>query len=308
MLARIAGAVRFKESLSFHTSLRIGGPAEFFIVPRDVDDVRYALAFAHQEDLPLIVIGGGHNLLVSDRGLIAVVVKLQGIFGRADFHGEEVAVGAGVVISELIREAAAHDLGGLEHLVGIPGTVGGAIISGAGTREGSLGDLCSAIYVLHPDGSLSEVKAMPQLGAGPSFDLPPDVIVAGCRLHLARRPAQKIEKDIQQRLKQRRAIQPFALASAGYIWKNPATTFASQLIDNAGLRGKKVNGAEVCGKHSNLIVNRGGATCADVVTLMEMTRERVEARFGVTLEPAIRLLGSPGAAASRSEPLELAAR
>jgi UDP-N-acetylmuramate dehydrogenase len=306
MLARIAGDVRFKEPLSFHTSLRIGGPAEFFIVPRDVDDVRYALAFAQQEDLPVVILGGGNNLLVSDRGLLAVVVKLQGIFGRADFNGEGAAVGAGVMISELIREAAAHDLGGLEHLVGIPGTVGGAIVAGAGTHEGSIGDLCSAVYVLHPDGTLSEVKPMPQLGAGQSFELPPDVIVAGCRIRLTRRPAQKIEKDIQQRLKLRRAIQPFALASAGYVWKNPAAGLASQLIDSAGLRGKKVNGAEVCGKHSNLIVNRGGATHADVLALMDMTRDRVEARFGVTLQPNIRILGLPGAATREVEPLELA--
>jgi UDP-N-acetylmuramate dehydrogenase len=307
MLARIAGAVRFKEPLSFHTSLRIGGPAEFFIVPRDADDLRYALAFAQQEELPVVVLGGGNNLLVSERGLMAVVVKLQGIFSRADFHGDEAAVGAGVMISELIREAAARDLGGLEHLIGIPGTVGGAIVAGAGTREGALADLCSAIYVLHPDGSLAEVKPMPQLGAGQAFELPPDVIVAGCRMRLCRRPAQKIEKDLHQRLKQRRAIQPFALASAGYVWKNPPVGLASQLIDNAGLRGKKISGAEVCGKHSNLIVNRGGASHADILALMEMTRERVEARFGVVLEPNIRLLGQPGESPA-AEALALTAR
>ena len=306
MLGRIVGGVRFKEPLSFHTSLRIGGPADFFIVPRDVDDVRYALAFAHQEDLPVLVLGGGNNLLVSERGLPAVVLKLQGMFGRADFHGDEVAAGAGVVISELIREAAAHDLGGLEHLAGIPGTVGGAIVAGAGTREGALADLCSAVYVLHPDGTLAEVKPMPQLGAGQSIELPPDAIVAGCRLRLARRPAAKIDKDIQQRLKQRRAIQPFALASAGYVWKPPATAPASQLIDAAGLRGKRINGAEVCAKHSNLIVNRASATFADVIALMEMTRERVEAKFGVTLEPNIRLIGRPAGAGLRAESLELA--
>ena len=95
MLGRIAGAVRFKEPLSFHTSLRIGGPAEFFIVPQDLDDVRHALAFADQEDLPLIVIGGGNNMLVSDRGVMAVVLKLQGVLSRAEFHGDEVVVGGG---------------------------------------------------------------------------------------------------------------------------------------------------------------------------------------------------------------------
>src|SRR5215510_16057236 len=124
MLARIAGGVRFKEPLSFHTSLRLGGPADFFIVPRDLEDVRYALAFAEHEDLPVVVLGGGNNMLVSDRGLQAVVIKLEGILGRAEFKGDEVAVGGGMPLAALIREAAALGLGGLEHMAGIPATEG----------------------------------------------------------------------------------------------------------------------------------------------------------------------------------------
>src|SRR5213083_3767822 len=127
---------------------RMGGPAEFFIMPQDLDDLRYALAFAEQEDLPLIIIGGGNNLLVSDRGLQAVVVKLQGILSRADFNGDEVAVGAGMPLSALIREAAALGLGGLEHLAGIPATVGGALATHARSLEGSLLDVCSSITFL----------------------------------------------------------------------------------------------------------------------------------------------------------------
>src|SRR5439155_20314659 len=114
MLGRINGAVRFREPLSFHTSLRIGGPAEFFIMPQDLDDLLYAVAFAEQEDLPLIIIGGGNNLPVSDRGLQAVVVKLERILSRAEFSGAEVAVGAGMQLSALIREAAAAGPGGTE--------------------------------------------------------------------------------------------------------------------------------------------------------------------------------------------------
>ena len=113
MLSRITGDVRFNEPLSIHPSLRIGGPAEFFVVPQSLDDVRFALAFAEQEDLPVIVIGGGNNTLVSDRGVQAVVLKLQGMFGRFEFDGDEAAVGAGVSLWELIREAAARDQGSL---------------------------------------------------------------------------------------------------------------------------------------------------------------------------------------------------
>jgi UDP-N-acetylmuramate dehydrogenase len=306
MLGRIAGAVRFKEPLAFHTSLRIGGPAEFFIVPQDLDDVRYALAFAEHEDLPAVVIGGGNNVLVSDRGIQGVVIKLQGILGRAEFHGDEAVVGAGISLTALVREAAAADLGGLEFLAGIPGTIGGALAMNAGTHDGSLTDVCSSVFFLHPDGTLGEMRPQPGSAAGSAFGLPPGSIFVGCRLRLVRRPASEIHKQLQQRRKLRKATQPFALATAGYVWKNPPGQLASRLIDAAGLRGKRINGAEVCTKCSNLIVNRGEAAYADVVAIMEMTRDRVAAHSGVALRPDIRLLGSSSAPALASEPLELA--
>jgi len=133
MLGEIRGEVRFKEPLSFHTSLRIGGTADIFVVPQDVDDIRHALMFAEREQLPVSVIGGGNNLLVKDRGVRGVVLRLEGCLGRAEFHGEEAIAGAGVSLSALIREAAALNLGGIECLVGIPATIGGALAMNAGT-------------------------------------------------------------------------------------------------------------------------------------------------------------------------------
>lgn len=303
MLARIAGAVRFKEPLSFYTSLRIGGPAEFFIVPQDLDDVRYALAFASQEGLPLIVLGGGNNMLVSDHTVHGVVLKLGGILSRAEFQGEEVAVGAGMSLSGLIREAAARDLGGLECLAGIPASVGGAVAVNAGTREGTILDFCTAVYYVHRDGTFGEYRPIAHTTA--PFALPPGAIIVGCRLRLVHRPSREVQKSIQQRTKARRVFQPFALASAGYIWKNPAGYSAERLIDSVGLRGKRTNGAEISSKCSNLIVNRASAGAEDVLSLMAMTRARVGEKYGITLEPEIRLLGLP--ASLVPEPLELTA-
>src|SRR5467141_2380975 len=236
MLGEIRGEVRFKEPLSFHTSLRIGGPADIFVVPQDVEDIRHALMFAEREQLPVAVVGGGNNLVVRDRGIRGVVLKLEGCLGRAEFHGEEALAGAGVGLSALIREAAALNLGGIECLVGIPATI-------------------------------------------------------GCRLQLHRRPLPEIQKEIRARLKQKKATQPLALASAGFVWKNPAGELASRLIEKAGLRGKRVNGAEISSKHANFIVNRGAAGAADILSLMELTRERVHGHFGITLETEIRILG-----------------
>ena len=307
MLGRITGTVRFTEPLSFYTSLRIGGPAEFFVMPQDVNDVRYALAFAEQEDLPVVVIGGGNNMLISDSGLQAVVLKLEGILGRAEFNGDEVAVGAGMPLSALIREAAALGLGGLEHLAGIPATVGGALATHARSLEGSLLDACSSITFLYPDGTIGEHRPSGPAGAGRGFDLPAGAVVVATRLQLVRRPAQRIHENLRLRMKTWKDTQPFALASAGYIWKNPAGDRAARLIETVGLRGKRVRGAEISSKSGNLMINRGGATHADVLALMEMARERVESRMGITLQPEIRLLGPGVATAFETQTLELSA-
>src|SRR2546428_3420753 len=157
MLGETGGEGRFKDPLSFRTSLRIGGFADIFVGPQDVDDIRHALMFAEREQLPVAVIGGGNNLVVKDRGVRGVVLKLEGCLGRAEFHGEEAVAGAGVSLSSLIREAAALNLGGIESLVGIPATIGGALAMNAGTVDGWIGGFVSAVYYLHPDRSPGEV-------------------------------------------------------------------------------------------------------------------------------------------------------
>jgi UDP-N-acetylmuramate dehydrogenase len=292
MLGEIRGEVRFKEPLSFHTSLRIGGPADIFVIPQDVDDIRHALAFAEREQLPVNVIGGGNNLLVKDRGIRGVVLKLEGCLGRAEFHGEEAIAGAGVSLSALIREAAALNLGGMECLVGIPATIGGALAMNAGAPDGCIGDFVSGVYYLNPDGTIGEFKpAAAGAVTHRTFNPPPGAVLVGCRLQLHRRPLAEIQKDIKQRLKHKKATQPLALASAGCVWKNPDNDVASRLVEKVGLKGKRLNGAEISSKHANFIVNRGGAAAADIVALMDMTRERVHAHFGLTLETEIRILG-----------------
>jgi UDP-N-acetylmuramate dehydrogenase len=291
MLGEIRGEVRFKEPLSFHTSLRIGGTADIFVVPQDVDDIRHALMFAEREQLPVSVIGGGNNLLVKDRGVRGVVLRLEGCLGRAEFHGEEAIAGAGVSLSALIREAAALNLGGIECLVGIPATIGGALAMNAGTADGWIGDFVSAVYYLHPDGSLGEFKPASGTFTYRNFNAPVGSVLIGCRLRLHRRAMAEIQKEMKQRLKVKKSTQPLALASAGCVWKNPAADVAARMIEKCGLKGKRINGAEISSKHANFIVNRGGATAADILALMDLTRERVQSHFSVTLENEIRIIG-----------------
>jgi UDP-N-acetylmuramate dehydrogenase len=291
MLGEIRGEVRFKEPLSFHTSLRIGGAADIFVVPQDVDDIRHALMFAEREQLPVSVIGGGNNLVVRDRGVRGVVLRLEGCLGRAEFHGEEAIAGAGVSLSALIREAAAINLGGIECLVGIPATIGGALAMNAGTPDGWIGDFVSAVYYLHPDGTLGEFKPGGGTFTYRNFNAPPGSVLIGCRLRLHRRATAEIQKEMKQRLKVKKSTQPLALASAGCVWKNPASDTAARMIEKCGLKGKRVNGAEISSKHANFIVNRGGATASDILALMDLTRERVQSHFSVALEQEIRVIG-----------------
>src|SRR5207249_1883544 len=177
------------------------------------------------------VIGGGNNLLVRDRGVRGVVLRLEGCLGRAEFHGEEAIVGAGVSLSALIREASALNLGGIECLVGIPATIGGALAMNAGTPDGWIGDFVSAVYFLHSDGSLGEFKPTSGTFTYRAFDAPPGAVLIGCRLRLTRRPLAEIQKDTKVRLKHKKATQPLALASAGCVWNNPAGDLADRAAD-----------------------------------------------------------------------------
>ncbi|PYM55535.1 MAG: UDP-N-acetylenolpyruvoylglucosamine reductase, partial [Candidatus Rokuibacteriota bacterium] len=179
MLGEIRGEVRFKEPLAFHTSLRCGGPADIFVLPQDVDDVRKALIFADKEKLPVHVLGGGNNVLVKDRGIRGMVVKLEGCLGRMEFHGEEVTIGGGAGLSTMIREAAALGLGGMECLVGIPATIGGALAMNAGGPDGAIGDFVSAVYFLHSDGTIGELKPAPGAFSYRSLNFPTGAILLG---------------------------------------------------------------------------------------------------------------------------------
>lgn len=291
MLGEIRGEVRFKEHLSYHTSLRIGGPADIFVVPQDLDDIRHALQFAEREQLPIAVVGGGNAMLVGDRGVRGVVLRLEGALGRAEFHGEEVVAGAGVGLSALIREAAALNLGGIECLVGIPATIGGALATNAHSPDGAIADFVSAAYFLHRDGTVGEFKPGAGMFVHGAMHFPPGAVIIGCRLRLTRRPFAEIQREIRARLKVKKATQPLALASVGLVFKDPPGDTATRMLEKVGLRGKRVGGAEFSTKQANFIVNRGAATAADIIGLITLARERVRAHFGVTLEPEIRIIG-----------------
>ncbi len=229
---------------------------------------------------------------MGDRGVRGVTLKLEGCLGRADFQGEEALAGAGVSLSGLIREAAALNLGGIECLIGIPATIGGALAMNAGTADGWIGDFVSAVYFLYPDGTLGEFKPGPGPLGYRAFQAPPGAVLIGCRLRLHRRPMAEIQRELKQRLKAEEA-DPAAGPGLGRAscGRTRLATSAAKLIEKVGLRGKRVGGAEISAKNANFIVNRGGASAADILALLDLTRERVPASSTCILEHEIRLIG-----------------
>jgi UDP-N-acetylmuramate dehydrogenase len=291
MLGSIRGEIRFKERLAPHTALRCGGPADVYVLAQDVDDVRHALGFAHQEGLPLLVLGGGSGVLIRDRGYRGLVLRLGGRFTRLEFHGDEVTLGAGVELATLIREAASRGLGGLESLAGIPGTVGGAVATRAGTSAGSLHDRVSAIYFLGPDGVIGQATATSDCDAPQRVTLPPRAILLGVRLNLRPNRPTAIQTGVRTRLKHQRATHPLALAAAGYVWQDPAGAAATRLIEQSRLKGKRLGDAEISTKHANCLVNRGRATARALEDLMTLVVERVTRQTGHRLDLAMPILG-----------------
>jgi UDP-N-acetylmuramate dehydrogenase len=217
-----------------------------------------------------------------------MVLSLEGALRRVEFHGDEAVAGAGTDAFALVRAAAALGLGGLSHLVGAVGTVGGALAH-HGSGPGPLDSLVSSVYFIRADGEIDELKpgadGVPDRRVGM-----PGSILIGCRLRLARQPAAEIHRDIAQALRARPLLQTLSLPGAA-VWKDPPGQSARGLIARAGLAGARMNGVEICGKHPGIIVNRGAGAAADVLSLMRLTRERLLARGGIRLEPAIRTLG-----------------
>jgi UDP-N-acetylmuramate dehydrogenase len=291
MLGSICGDVRFKEPLSIHTSLRLGGPADIFITPENIDDIRHALCFAEREQMPLTAIGAGTHMLVSERGFRGVILHLEGALRRVEFHGEEAVVGAGADVFSLARAAAALSLGGLAPLVGTAGTMGGALVLHGCAPGRLLAPLVSAAYFVRGDGEIDELKPGHQGLGERSLEVPGPILI-GCRLRLERQPRATINREIARAVRGRPLLQTLTFPAAA-VWKDPPGHTAGALIEQAGLSGKRVNRAEVSAKHPCVIVNRGTATAVDILSLMQFTRARVLARTGIRLEPSIRTLGEP---------------
>ncbi len=286
-LAEFADIVKRNEPLAPYTHLRLGGPAELLVQPRTREELSAVVRQCFQEHLPLRVLGSGCNLLVRDEGVPGVVLRLsEPAFTQISVEGKLVRAATGASVSALISHAARHGLAGLETLVGIPGTVGGALRCNAGDRGGDIGQFVRHVEVLDSKGNVV-VRDRDELRFGDRASNLDDPVLLAVEFALEPESPDAIVKRMRKAWILRKEAQPLSFQLAGRLFKNPRGLNAATLIEQAGLVKTKVGGAEISDRDANYVLVRPGATSRDVLRLIDLVRTRVQERFNVELEREI---------------------
>lgn len=294
MLARIVGEenVRVNEPMSAHTTFQIGGPADAYVTPRSGEQVAAVVKACCEADAPLAVVGNGSDLLVADEGLRCVVMQILDNMADVRVEGMRIVAQAGATNAQVARAALEAELAGFEFASGIPGTVGGAAIMNAGAYGGEFKDVCVELACVTPDGEFVRVsREEADWSYRHSMMGDAGYIVVEAVLEFAHDDAAAIKGRMDDLKARREEKQPLEMPSAGSTFKRPEGYFAGKLIQDAGLRGYRVGGAQVSEKHTGFVVNAGGATAADVRQLIADVQDRVFEQFGVRLEPEVKMWG-----------------
>ncbi|MEK7383030.1 MAG: UDP-N-acetylmuramate dehydrogenase [Elusimicrobiota bacterium] len=283
---------RRDEPLARHTTFKIGGPADLFLDARDCDELLTALRLAREARVPVFVLGRGSNLLVKDQGVRGLVLRLAGGFDQVEFLGDgKVRAGASVRVPQLVVSCAQMGLSGLEPLVGVPGTVGGAVAMNAGTRDGEIGALVQEVEVVDP--IAAELRTLSKSGLQFSYRASSlaNLVVMTATLQLKPGDKGDIMALVARYQRKRLQTQPIHTFNVGSTFKNPPGRFAAKMIEELGLKGFAVGGARISAMHANFIENFAWATARDVLALVDLVRGRVRAAFGVDLELEMRVVG-----------------
>ncbi len=289
--AYVKGTVKEQEPLRRHTTFRIGGPAKIFVEPRDEADLKMLLRLAKRGKITCLVLGAGSNILASDHGVNAAVIRLSSAyFKKISVSGLRMHIGAGCALSNALAWSQKRGLAGLECLAGIPGTVGGALVGNAGRgNAGSwISDVVESVRVMDCRGRIRTLKKKQVRFGYRCSGLGAYVVLEACvRLHKDR--PQKILQKIRQALAVRKEKQGISLPNAGCIFKNPASEPAGKLIELCGLKGRRMGGARISSRHANFIVNTGSASSRDVRRLMALVQKKVKEKFNLHLKPELKI-------------------
>ena len=280
-----------EEPMKKHTTFRVGGPADVLVQP-DETALEAILALCRQYHVSYSFIGNGSNLLVGDKGIRGVVIEMTDPMGNIEVDGTKITAQAGAMLSKIANTAASNGLGGMEFAAGIPGSVGGAVVMNAGAYGGEMKDIIEKVYVLDENGAQLELDRH-ALDLGYRHSCIPDkkYIVTKVVLELVPRDEAEIRSKMKELNEKRAEKQPLQYPSAGSTFKRPEGYFAGKLIMDAGLRGYQVGGAQVSEKHCGFVINKGDATAADICQLMRDVSDKVQAQFGVVLEPEVKMIG-----------------
>ena len=284
----------FQAPLRDLTSFRVGGPARVLAEPEDLGELQAVLAAARSESLPMIVLGGGSNILFDDAGFNGLVIRLGSAFAGLRGDGPIVRAGAAAAAADLLAWSLARNLGGLEGLAGLPGTVGGAVAGNAGAGPEGLGRSVTRLFILDETGRDRTIEAEDLHFAYRSLSgLPGRAVILEAEFALTPSPPGEVRARLEE-LRERRRLQPRGGRSAGCVFKNPPISPAGRLIDECGFKGQRVGGARVSESHANFILAEDGATAADILALIERIREGVSARHGLVLELELKVFGPAG--------------
>lgn len=283
---------RLNEAMKQHTSFKVGGPADVFFEPVDVEELKRVMRFVKESKLPYYIIGNGTNLLLGDKGIRGVVIKVGENFGNIQIDEDEVTVECGVLLSTLSKAVARQNLTGLEFASGIPGYLGGAIAMNAGAYGGEMKDVVQWVEVLDENLNIQRyTNSEMEFGYRRSIVEPRGLIVIRCALKLKKGDPEQISATMAELNQKRKTKQPLHLPSAGSTFKRPEGYFAGKLIEDAGLRGFGIGGAQISELHCGFVVNIGDATAKDVLDLIRHVQATVYDKFQVKLETEVKILG-----------------
>ncbi len=288
---RFGARVRCAMPLAELTSFRIGGPADLFVAVEDETELMHAKAAAYRAGVPCFCLGAGTNLLVSDRGMRGLVVRLGDGFAKIKFDDVNVVAGAAAAFGTLVQAVVERGLEGLEFGEGIPGTVGGGLVMNAGAFGGEIAKVVTLVHGVTEAGEAIALTRDEVKFAYRRTELPAHFVVTRVDFELARGDRAQLTARVAELKARRASRQPRGVPNAGSIFKNPPGNFAGKLLEGAGLKGTRLGGAAFSDQHANFIVNLGGAQAADVRALIDMARNRVKEQSGVWLEPEVRLVG-----------------
>ncbi|NMA33516.1 MAG: UDP-N-acetylmuramate dehydrogenase [Clostridiaceae bacterium] len=287
-----SGAVIIDEPMSRHTSFRVGGPADVFVRPETIRSAVDVIKACRENGIPAIVIGNGTNLIIRDGGIRAAVIQLADNVSGYEVYGEVISAEAGILISKLSRIALERGLTGLEFAEGIPGTLGGAVTMNAGAYDGEMSMVVSRTEYLRPDGSICILdNEQHQFGKRSSIIQADGGVVLKTAVRLRKGDKKEIKEKMDDFNARRREKQPLDMPSAGSIFKRPEGYYAGKLVQDCGLRGYRIGGAEVSALHCGFIVNTGNASAGDVISLIEHIRDAVYRKFEVMLETEVKIIG-----------------